>query len=200
MAELNNLRDVPPLGYRYMERATGHRFEATSYVELISLVVLHRQYKGLPTETVDHDVQDQMCLSLDLRYCHPLPGETYQPVKDLSHGLHTEMALSANATITSFVKGGFRFCEPEEAERRAAICRSCPFNKPSSGCTCHAVYRLIEATIPKARMHPGISVCMACGCSLQAKVNLPAETVTASQPHGVVFPEWCWQRPLATSP
>lgn len=159
----------------------------------------HREYKGIAYDTLSQDVQRQICSGLDTSWCQTEPGEEYKPVADLTARLTTGMALSLGKAIVGALAevaaGRIPLCPAEEAQARAEICRGCPFNKPASLCSCSAVYKAIEAAIPKDRRHPGISVCMACGCSLQAKANLPMDVIKASNPPDVVFPSWCWQRP-----
>lgn len=200
MATLRNMRDIPPGGWHYVERATGVRFEADSFDDLVRKVKSHREYKGIDVATTGIDVQRQLCLGLTDAECTPEPGETYRPVKDLTQSLSTDLAVSANRALLQFVKGGMQFVDPAVAESRAAICRTCPFNKPAKNCSCHAIYRMIQLLIPSSRQKEGISVCMACGCSLQAKVNMPQEVIDASNAPETVFPDWCWQAAKSAEP
>jgi len=198
MAKIKNFNLVPPGGWRFVERTTGVRFTKDNWSDLLRAVTEHRKYKGLPTETVSDEIQEQLCSGLSTEFCQPADGENYQPVNDLTQQLTTEMAISANAALTATIKraveGQDVWNSPEESAARAAVCRTCPFNKPTKNCSCHMVYRLINMMIPASRTHDGLGVCMACGCSLQAKVNLPMEVVQASQNPSTSFPEWCWQK------
>lgn len=203
MATLKSHRDVPPGGWHYVARETGQRFEESSLEKLVQRVRDHLSYKGLPTDNVAAEVEEQLCLGLGLDHCKPAPGEDYRPIKDLTQALTGDMAKAANRGVMAFITGGLQFNDKSEAASRAAICRTCPFNKPSSGCSCHAIYRAIEFLIPSTRKQAGISVCMACGCSLQAKVNMPAAVITASLAPDMAFPTWCWQngmQPLDAPP
>ena len=193
MATLKNSREVPPGGWVYVERETGLRFAEDSFSDLVKRVTDHRNYKGLPVDDVPRLIEDQICLGLGPDICNPRPGEDYRPIKDLTQNLTSDMAAAANRSLIEFVKGGLQFNDRTESVRRADICRTCPFNKPASGCSCHTIYRMIELLIPKSRQQPGVSVCMACGCSLQAKVNMPDSVVIASNSAATAFPPWCWQ-------
>lgn len=194
MARLKHHSIVPPGGWRYVQPETAARFAGDTLPELVRQVRAHREYKGLAVDSVALDLERQLCAGLDGDWCTPEPGEDYRPVRDLTAELTTAMALSLGKAITAFVAGGGQFVEKAEAERRAAICRGCPFNKPAKLCACSSVYGVVEVLIPKDRKEPGVSVCMACGCSLQAKVNLPAEVIAASLVKELVLPNWCWQR------
>jgi hypothetical protein len=203
MALIKSFRVVPPGGWRYVQPDTATRFFADfSYDDLRAQVLKHREYKGLPVDTIDQDIQRQMCEGLSCDHCKPEPGETYTPVRDLTSSLTTEMAVrlgtSVTKALTKFILGGLEFVPKAEAEARAAICRSCPFNKPASLCSCSSVYGMVEKLIPADRKEIGVSVCMACGCSLQAKVNLPADVIQASLAPDTVLPKWCWQRTPGT--
>jgi hypothetical protein len=197
MALIRSFRDVPPGGWRYVQPETAVWFSSDNYDDLIAQIIPHRKYKGLPVESVELDVQRQLCLGLDEGWCKPEPGENYRPVADLTARLTTGMALSLGKTVVAALAevaaGKLPLASKDDAQRRATICRGCPFNKPSSLCSCSAVYKAIEATIPKDRLQPGISVCMACGCSLQAKVNLPLSVVQAGNSTEATFPPHCWQ-------
>lgn len=198
MAKIKDHNLIPPGGWRFVERATGLRFEADNWNDLVAAVTRHRQYKGLSIEGLVDEIEEQLCMGLSTEFCKPAPGEDYRPVNDLTQALTTEMAISANRALVETLKravlGESVWNDPAEAKARADVCRTCPFNKPTKNCSCHAVYRAINLLIPKAREQPGLGVCMACGCSLQAKVNLPAEVVVASQNPSTVFPKWCWQK------
>lgn len=196
---------IPPGGWTYRERATGHWFVADSRAILIKDVVAHREYKGLPTDTAEHDIEEQICLRLDDRWCRACDeGERYEPVIDRTKGLTTEMAFAANRAIISFIKGAIvalftgksAFVDPEVRKARADICRGCPFNKPLNGCSCQEAYKVIEKLIPEKKQEPGVHICASCGCSLQAKINMPDAVIRESMAPGMTFPPWCWQRPL----
>lgn len=208
MAMIRSFRDTPPGGWRYMQPETQLRFTADHYDKLRAQVLAHREYKGLPLDTIDRDIQSQLCLSLDRHHCRPEPGEDYRPIDDKTARLTTDMVVSVNKAIGKAlgmaILGQDPFVDEAESRRRAAICRRCPFNKFASACSCHAAYRAIEALIPAAKAQPGVSVCAVCACSLQAKINLSMDVVRESIAPGTVFPDWCWQAeppaPLAPSP
>lgn len=194
MAELLNTRDFPPGGWTYRERATGVDFSGSNLEDLVAQVSVHRKYKGLPVETTRQDIEDQICLRLGEGPCRAREGETYEPVSDRRSSLTVGMVTSLNKALFSFLKGGAKFVAPEVTAGRLATCKTCPFNIPASSCSCHAAYRVIEAVLPTHT--PGVSVCSACGCSLQAKMVLPDEVISESIAPGTAFPPWCWQRNL----
>jgi hypothetical protein len=195
MALIKSFHVIPPGSWRYVQPETGVRFHSDfSFAEIADQVRKHREYKGLPVDTVEVDIQRQMCAGLTDNHCKPEPGEDWQPVKDLTAELTTEMAKSLGKAVLAFVLTGGEFVPKTEAAARANVCRGCPFNKPATLCACSSVYGVMEKLIPPDRREPGVSVCMACGCSLQAKVNLPAEVIQKSLPAEITLPKWCWQR------
>ncbi|MFZ9725663.1 MAG: hypothetical protein ACO3EH_00520 [Ilumatobacteraceae bacterium] len=202
MALIKSFRDVPPGGWRYLQPETSVQFTSDTFEGLVAQIIPHRKYKGIPFDTVELDVQRQLCLGLGLDHCQPEPGEDYRPVVDLTARLTTAMALSVGKTLVAALaevtSGKVPLETKEEAQLRAAVCRGCPFNKPASLCSCSAVYKAIEAAVPQDRIQHGISVCAVCGCSLQAKVNLPFAIATAGNSSETVFPPYCWQNPGTT--
>lgn len=204
MALIRSFRDVPPGGWRYVQPETGVSFSSDTFEGLVSQIVPHRKYKGLPVESVELDVQRQLCLGLSEEHCKPEPDEVHRPVTDLTARLSTGMAVSLGkavvAALAEVATGKIPLAPKDESQARAAVCRGCPFNKPASLCSCSAVYKAIEAAVPKDRREPGISVCAACGCSLIAKVVLPLKVVKAGNSPEVVFPPYCWQRQSPGTP
>jgi len=194
MATIKTFRDVPPGGWRYVQPETAVRFYSDTFEDLAKQVKVHREYKGFPVETIEIDIQRQLCSGLSTDHCQPEPGEDYRPVVDLTAQLTAEMAVNLSKAIAAFLLRGGGFVELAEAQRRATICRGCIFNKPAKLCSCSFAYKAVEALIPAERRLPGISVCAACGCSVVAKVNLPLDVIGASLPPELSLPDHCWQR------
>lgn len=193
MAKIRDFMTVPPGGWRYVQPETAAQFAADDFDTLVADVRRHREYKGLPVENVSKDIQDQICLSLGPSHCRPYPGEEYKPIEDMTSRLTIGMVTSISKALALHVINGCEFVPKEEADRRAKICAGCPFNKPATLCSCSKAYSVIEALIPSDRKNSSVSVCMVCGCSLQAKINLPMEIIQKVLPPGIVLPDWCWQ-------
>jgi hypothetical protein len=196
MPTLKSLNNTPQGGWRYLQPGTNVWFYENNWDLLVSKVRTHREYKGLDganVEDVSKDVQNQLCMSMTTRECRQLPGEAYDPVPDKTSQLTSDMVLSLSKGLLSFILHGAKWVDKAEAERRSEICRSCPFNKPAAMCSCSAAYLTINKLVPKDRVPAGVDVCMACGCSLIAKVNLPIEVVADSIQKGQKFPSHCWQ-------
>jgi hypothetical protein len=194
MATIKSFRDVPPGGWRYVQPETAVRFYSDTFEDLAAQVRAHREYKGFSTATLARDIERQLCSGLSREHCVPEPGEDYRPVEDLTAQLTADKVKALSRALAAFVLGRAAWVSRAEAERRAAVCRGCPFNKPAKACACASAYTVVETLIPRERRLDGVSVCMACGCSLQAKANLPDEVIAASLAPGLALPEWCWQR------
>ena len=119
MALIRSYRDVPPGGWRYTQPETGVSFSSDNYDDLIRQIRPHREYKGLPVESVELDVQRQLCLALTESQCKPEPDEVYRPVTDLTARLTTGMALSLGkavvAALAEVATGKLPFATKEEA-------------------------------------------------------------------------------------
>lgn len=189
---LTDKSTTPPGGWRYIERSTGQSFEANSFVQLVEKVRPHREYKGLPLETLEHDIEEQLCLTLGTPPCIRGPNDPPQ-VNDRTHAVSPGMLLDFNRAVFAHIKEGAKWVELSESRRRAAICRTCPLNKNLSNCACTTFYRVVEKLVPVDLRDKDLGVCAACGCSLNAKVNLTEDVLRASANPENHFPSWCWQ-------
>lgn len=196
MALLADTRTSPVGGWKYVQPETGLWFYSGSGPEITEKVAEHRRYKGI--EPSDHvsvfrDIQRQICSGLAQPACRPEPGENYQPTADIARDLTTDKAIAFSKTVFESIK--VLTLEPKaESERRAAICRSCQFNRPTGTCACSPYWAIVDALVPKKRTEPGLHVCAACGCTLRAKVLLPKEAIRAgNEGRDINFPPHCWQ-------
>jgi hypothetical protein len=79
--------------------------------------------------------------------------------------------------------------------RRQAVCLGCPLNNPVKACSCSLFYKTINKLVPAERRHVEMHVCGACGCSTNAKVQMPIETVIkADGDRRINYPLGCWVR------
>lgn len=104
--------------------------------------------------------------------------------------------ISFLRTAMRWIQMGGKFVPYEEAERRAAICRTCPANHGAARrgacpeCFARRAVKFIADQL-KDRRFENLTYCEHCGCDLNLKVNLPLE---ALQTNGYDYPEHCWQR------
>lgn len=91
---------------------------------------------------------------------------------------------------------GKPFVTPEEAERRATICKGCRKNQPVSGCSgCHGLLGEVSTFLSgmKTLKDDDLHVCTLCSCFLRAKVWLPMEVVDNEGVDFSTAPANCWQ-------
>lgn len=105
----------------------------------------------------------------------------------------TKIAAFSSALI-EWMKAGLNMVPKEESQRRAAICRGCPWNKTASACVCTTFFAVIDSLIPADRNEPGLQICTLCGCSLRVKALAPMSVVREGNPENLRLPEWCWQK------
>lgn len=178
---------VAPRGdWKYFQPETSLWFSAGNLDELIGKVRSHRAYKGIPDDTIKQDIIDQICTRVGPGGCSS--WDEYYPNR--LESIDQDKLTNFNSTAFNFIKSGGKLVPREEAERRAEICRHCPFNISASQCSCGAFYKLLEAVLPASAGLPGLHLCSVCGCALKAKVWLPEETIDNGD---VSFPGWCWQ-------
>lgn len=102
-------------------------------------------------------------------------------------------ALKATRLLSRWVLGGRKRVQPFRAAERARICLSCPFHAAVQGCaSCNVgvLRNLVEQLVGVATF-PGydeLQGCQICGCSLKAKVQIPADFF-ALEPG---LPDSCW--------
>ncbi len=179
-----------------MQPETGAHFTEITLDSLVKLVTEHRKYKQIPVGDVDADIQHQMCLSLGPQWCKDVT-EWYP---DQLHTPDQDQFLAATKAAITWLANGAEVVSIDELNRRAAICRGCPFNRAPHGCMCGALHSAVAAAVPESRRVNGLRSCAVCGCSLTAKAQLPAVALAAAN-EGKQYPSWCWQNAVdETSP
>jgi len=198
MALLNHTREHPADGWRFLVRETGTWIRADIHDEIVTAVIDHRLYKNIPGSTdreeVSLEIQRQICLGAPPGQCHAERGETYIPFKDMARTLSLMKIAAFSETLMEWLKSGLNMVPKEESERRANICRGCPFNRPAPNCVCTPFYKMIDALIPVDRKLGGLYVCGLCGCAISAKSLAPLSVVHQGNPENLRLPEWCWQK------
>lgn len=195
-------RATPPGGWTYHQAETDFTIKAENEDALISQVMAHREYKGLPISdraTTKKEIERQICTRLGYHDCKPegkddkwVPRDGSKPIVTMGH------VLAFSKAAFTFVASGFELAPMEEVRRRAAICRACPLNQPMTGCSCNTFYKAIEAAVSSDRRLEGLHVCKVCDCSLVAKVNLTeAQVVASNDGRTLTWPEQeCWQKSI----
>lgn len=182
---------VPRGGWKYFQPETRIWITGDDFYSLRDRVKAHRKWKGIPDETADQDIIKQVCMRTGPGGCREY--EEYYP--DKTDQMTQENMFAFNRALMAFLKEKGQTVSEQEAQRRAEICRSCPFNKPAVNCSCSTFYKAMSALLPSKMKLEGLEVCSVCGCSLKAKTWMPESVVSASS-DGTAFPKWCWQREM----
>jgi hypothetical protein len=182
---------APPGGWRYTQPETGFEFTASTLREVVRKVTAHREANGIAVGDPSADIQDFVCAQL------PIGSE------DCTHVIEGDYALKTHFTmedVKRFVQaavaalGSRGLVEQTEAERRAAICASCPLNTTIKGCwRCKGMAEWLFRLIGARRTAHGsrLNQCGVCGCAIKAKIWLPQD-VAQQVSEGYTFPSWCW--------
>jgi hypothetical protein len=205
MALLRHKNTTPSLGWRYRQKETGLVLTAKSLGELTLTVKHHRQHAHLePTdmESIAFEIERQICARLGIYDCMKEgPDDDWAPVPNGSNLFSIDKIISLSRSAFEWIKTGGELVTPEEADRRAAICRDCPSNVDSGhGCFNCALGKIVRLAVPAERRPPGLASCSHCGCDLTSKVNVPDSVIVASDAErNIEYPSHCWQRKILAS-
>lgn len=192
-------RDVesPPGGWKYTVPETGVTLTAQFYNVLLPMIVAHLKANG-------HEVSDAALLVIEDGVCRETrpPGSwcakrTPKPVDGTLPFLTLTTAERFLKTVWGTIRDR-KFVSRAEAERRLAICMSCPLATSIGGCSgCHSIVKKVTEFMDRANpltVEEGKEFCGACGCLLLAKSAIPNETLDRAE--GESRPrywEGCWR-------
>lgn len=199
---LDHERASPPGGWRYFQRETSLWIESDISENLVERIVEHRKQRGLERATwaeAWRDVIDQLCQRIGPSLCTDSESgkDFWHLKKDYSMNLDVGQAISFTfAALEALRQGKEAFVSKEEAQKRAEVCRRCPYNIKPEGCSsCFGLYAAIRAVVPEDRRFSGLDMCAACGCGLEAKVNVADSVISAgNEGRDLRFPDFCWQK------
>lgn len=197
MPSLRSKNLEPKNGWRYLQAETQLWIEGSNWWELVDKVIDHRTYKGLMPQdkaSVAADIEEQLCMVLGAEWCYGNKGEEWKPYVDVADGLGMQKVIGISSFMLELVRSNEPLVDKTEAERRANICKSCPFNKKSNTCVCTPIYKTMAALIPKERQIEGLQICGICGCMLQLKVLMPQSVIVQDNENKQRrYPDYCWQ-------
>jgi hypothetical protein len=128
--------------------------------------------------------------------CDQLAG--YTSCKPCSQAKQTLGFGAITRWVTAMYKfakeAKFSLVDQEEAERRAKICASCPYQIQASGCWgCKGVAGMLPqiAGARKTSFDMQLKACGVCGCYNSVSVHLP---VSIQGGENLEFPDWCWKK------
>jgi transcriptional antiterminator Rof (Rho-off) len=195
MAKLKKRNQTPPGGWKF-KNSTGFWLEGRTLESLVANVILHRKRNDksaeLNPQLVEEEVVEQICSTLDSTWCKEIVVQYQDQTKTLKLDKITSIARAA----LSLIKDS-ELVDHEELTRRQAICNRCFLNKPAQGCACATVYKMVDKAIPENRRDEGLQVCGACGCMINAKIQLKPNAVKeANKGKDYKYPSFCWQNDL----
>lgn len=198
MATLRSKNTVPPRGFAFIVPESKLTITEESLDSLVLKVIQHRVHIGTtPTdyETVELEIQRQICSRLTESECRSEGiSDEWVPIKDAVGIPSPKAILGFSKAAIEWVASGRDLVPQSEAQRRREICIKCSLNISVGGCKCSLFYKAVAKAIPPERRFPGLGVCIACSCSLTAKVNLPMNVIRESNKgRALDFPGYCWQ-------
>jgi hypothetical protein len=187
---INEWGPCPPDGYRYVFPTDGYVVHAWTYVDWVQFAKKHllANDKEVPP-SLESDMQEQLCLTLPPGFCSYDDPERPRP----SVSLGWDDVVGGVRTFARWIRGGCKYVDQAEADRRALICSRCYLNVNVQGCRgCHQAVQ--EVVRDKHSKHdPSLRACAVCKCFLRAKVHFPIAILdTESAKVQEMYPGFCW--------
>ena len=152
------------------------------------------------------EIEESVCkdaAALGLNVCHTetdgVIGSIQKFVRSVkeSVGVNIQAANQGANTLISWIKA-HGYASQEEANKRAAVCASCPLNTDVTCKTCAAgglAMRLLNVKRGRRTVHDNVlKHCKVCGCSVLVKVWVPKQVILDNTPAEQMaeFPAHCW--------
>ncbi len=194
---MRRLRDttlVPPGGFRYTDPDTGFTTSASTHYDWVANSKAHRQANNLPLPLdFQARVEDQLCGIIPPEYCDREPGD----VKWVDTKFGWNDFIEGMKVFGRWALEDAPLVQQEEADRRAAICTSCPLNVDVSGCsTCHKLASAITGAVAKrvSAHNDYLRACAICRCALKAMVWMPLDLLMTNETseRQDLRPDFCW--------
>ncbi len=182
-----------PYGFFYYVEATNTVFINYGWKDLVKRVTEHLQGNGI-------EIPINLGLIMQETFCQHRPDFCAERDPD------AERKITAWQMMKRFYKGAVepflqnRLVGQEEAERRAAICASCPFNtdKITEFCVSCATRSLVSninqfLTTRHTSKDGELKFCGVCQCDLKMKAWAPKDSMDEPELRER-WPEHCWMR------
>lgn len=186
MKEPKNPHEAPNGGWRYTDSRTGIKFADNALNAIYQRVYKTWMANDIPVpENWKEVVADEICTQLPHCNCREAGvPERYMTLEDVAR---------FGVTLKNWLASGGAFVPQEEADRRAAICRKCPENRPVGMCLgCSATLRWMAERVgwPSTKVDPELQSCAICSCLNRLKVHVPLGVIDNK---GLEYPSFCWQ-------
>lgn len=186
---------APPGNWRYTEPTTGFTSMGITIRQLLDRVRQHRLNNNIPIGPhLLEEVERAICAALSpadqIEFCGTGLREPA--------GLHWGEVQKFMATATAFIKSGGALVPQEEAERRTAICVTCPYNVGMYGCApCRLIVDGLRVAVLQrsTSQDAALNNCGVCGCDLKTMAHIPLDVLRAGEAgRELVYPDWCWKK------
>ena len=198
-AKLKNRQIIPNGGgFRIKDRQTGLNAFGLNFNYLVTKFAEQRRINGIPMGLeFEDEVEDWCCQE------YPQECEDVDPDSPKRRTLTLSDVIHGTQVMVAFKMSGSKLVDRAEAERRGAICKTCPFNQ-SFAKPCSGVCAELAAVVTSITGHQGthydqfLNACSICGCFLQAAIWLPLETqcvaVTDQMKKQFANVSGCWKQ------
>ena len=195
MIKIKKRNLVPPGGWKFKDPDSGFWLEGRSIEQLVSNVIYSRKKNGytgsLDVEETEQEVLKQICSIIGEPHCK---SDEEMTIYEDKTGIFKLDKITSIASATLEMAKGDSLVDVKELTRRQAICNKCFLNRPARGCACASVYKMINAAVPENRRDENLEMCGACGCMINAKIQLPMSAVNAANKgSNNKYPSHCWQ-------
>lgn len=188
---------VPPGGFHYVEKSGGAEITLTgdSIETLAKVLTAYRLNNGLPPGDSRQDIVDFICGQWP-HFCSDESTTLLSPIDQPPSAPLSKRVAVWIAGLWNL--GSNNLISAEEAEKRAAICRVCPFNQDfrAGGCpSCvDGADRLAYVWLAGRTVKDphSLKACRVSGAHLQAAIFANRQPADVLLPSG--FPSACWRR------
>jgi hypothetical protein len=187
---------LPQRLQKYTDPQTGITVEGGTADDLYRNLLKERLGQGYQTnpQKIRQEIIDWVCNAV------PQKCQQAEDVKqsDVIHSkkLTVKDVRAFLASVKEDVKRGL--VRLEEANKRAHVCISCPYNREIQGCRgCSGIANAVYKVLGHKRVNKQDKLrnCGVCGCDLASKVWVSKEGLKASaqiQGNAEDYPSWCW--------
>lgn len=181
---LSDLLETPPGGWEVPDPNSGRLFKGETFNELVKKLTAYRRDNGFPAGDPAEEIHTHLCSKFPER-C----GREPMPLH-FKEGLNKEDVSSYLAFFKEVVikRGGV---PQEQADARAAVCVSCPYNVKLPFCRgCFSLAGKIAevAGILRTKHDAALHECGVCGCVCRLKTFTPLDLIENKE----AFPSFCW--------
>lgn len=213
MADLTR-HEIPPGGWQFLQPQTGWWAPtpvASTFDQTVQLIIRHRLANGpiaakfnlsIDPERVGNELEQYTRLRLGI----PAISSPPKPVPSLPLPLAGEAvadikkAAQGTAVVLDWLMSGGKPVEQDLANKRAAVCVSCPRNVPGRWFTT-APAELIRSTLSarsdlklETPVDDKLQSCDVCKCLMRLKVWTPLQYILEKTKPATLaeFPSHCW--------